>query len=145
MKGPDILIKALEDSREERLGDLYSELKIDRSFEDKEIELGPESGNLELISLLFKNKKGRFTVKELIDEYYRDSLGDGTEVGMAYGTKFIVQDIQNGKITLNKLKKMSDNEITLYLNEHDDEMEEFLREHGDELDEYIKKLEHENE
>lgn len=107
--------------RDKRLKGLFDDLNIDeeklKEALEKEIELSPKSVEYPLFSTLYRDHDGKYKVKDLINEYHDSIIREGAMIGIQYGKKFIVEDFQNKKITLNQLQKMSSDEITEYISQ----------------------------
>ena len=111
----------LEIIREARLNDLFKDLNIDedelKKVKRKVIKLSPKSSEFPLISELYRNHKGNYKVEDLMNEYHDSILRDGMIIGMDYGKKFIVEDLQSKRFSKNDIKKMSKNQINEYCDE----------------------------
>ena len=108
--------------RESRLNDLFDELEIDKDKLEKakkrKIKLHPESTEWPLLSTLYRDHKGKYKVEDLINEYHDSILAEGTIVGINYGKKFIVEDIQNKRFSKEDIMNMSKDEIGEYCDEN---------------------------
>ena len=80
-------------------------------------KVNPKSKEFHLISYLYKKHKGMYKVDTLLNEYHDDTLREGMLHGMKYGEKFVIEDLQNKKYTLDDIKKMTDEEILEYCEE----------------------------
>lgn len=111
----------LEIIREARLNDLFKDLNIDedelKKVKRKVIKLSPKSSEFPLMSELYRNHKGNYKVEDLMNEYHDSILRDGMIIGMDYGKKFIVEDLQSKRFSENDIKKMSKNQINEYCDE----------------------------
>lgn len=105
--------------REIRLNDLFADLNIDEEKLEKvkksKITLSPTSTEWPLFSEIFQHLEGEFEVGELFNAYYSYILQKGMHAGTPYGVKFAIEDIQNGDITIEEIKKMSKDELFEYV------------------------------
>ena len=138
MKNPDIsenikdkviekdLKLFFEIARENRLNNLFEDLNIDKNklkkARKKVIKLSPNSKNYHLISHIFCNHKGQYHVDHLFNEYHDDIFRNGMIVGIEYGKKFIVKDIQENRITKEDLLNMNNDELYNYFYEEREEI-----------------------
>lgn len=107
--------------RDARLNRLFNDLKIDKvkltKAKRQVIKLNPKSDEFPLISEVYRNHKGNYNVEDLINEYHDSILRDGLIIGMDYGRKFIVEDLQAKRFSKKDIEKMSKNEINEYCDE----------------------------
>ena len=52
--------------------------------------------------------------EDLLNEYHDLILRNGTIIGFQYGEKFIFDDLQNNRITIDEIKNMGFDEICEY-------------------------------
>lgn len=114
-----------EVSRELRMEQLFEDLNIDNDdltkAKKKVIKLGPKS-EYHLCSTLYRDHNGQYKVETLINEYHDSTFREGMIVGIDYGEKFIVEDIQNNRFTKEDILNMSLDEIIEYCDEDRDEI-----------------------
>ena len=110
-----------EVSRELRLDYLFEKLNVNErdliNAKKKVIKLGPKS-EYPLFSTLYRDHNGKYKVETLINEYHDSTLREGMAVGIVYGEKFIVEDIQNKRFTKEDIINMSQEEIFEYCDEN---------------------------
>ena len=110
-----------EVSRELRLDHLFEKLNVNErdliNAKKKVIKLGPKS-EYPLFSTLYRDHNGKYKVETLINEYHDSTLREGMAVGIVYGEKFIVEDIQNKRFTKEDIINMSQEEIFEYCDEN---------------------------
>ena len=114
-----------EVSRELRMEQLFEDLNVDEedlmNAKKKLIKLGPKS-EYPLFSTLYRDHDGQYKVETLINEYHDSTLREGMMVGISYGEKFIVEDIQNNRFTKEDILNMGMDEIIEYCDEERDEI-----------------------
>ena len=114
-----------EVSRELRMEQLFEDLNVDEedlmNAKKKVIKLGPKS-EYPLFSTLYRDHDGLYKVETLINEYHDSTLREGMMVGISYGEKFIVEDIQNNRFTKEDILNMGMDEIIEYCDEERDEI-----------------------
>ena len=114
-----------EVSRELRLDHLFEKLNVNEkdliNAKKKVIKLGPKS-KYPLFSTLYREHNGKYKVETLINEYHDSTLSEGMAVGIVYGEKFIVEDIQNKRFTKEDIINMSQEEIFEYCDENREEI-----------------------
>ena len=114
-----------EVSRELRMEQLFEDLNVDwkdlMNAKKKVIKLGPKS-DYPLFSTLYRDHDGLYKVETLINEYHDSTLREGMMVGIRYGEKFIVEDIQNNRFTIEDILNMGMDEIIEYCDEERDEI-----------------------
>lgn len=114
-----------EVSRELRMEQLFEDLNVDwkdlMNAKKKVIKLGPKS-EYPLFSTLYRDHDGPYKVETLINEYHDSTLREGMMVGISYGEKFIVEDIQNNRFTKEDILNMGMDEIIEYCDEERDEI-----------------------
>ena len=114
-----------EVSRELRMEQLFEDLNVDwkdlMNAKKKVIKLGPKA-EYPLFSTLYRDHDGLYKVETLINEYHDSTLREGMMVGISYGEKFIVEDIQNNRFTKEDILNMGMDEIIEYCDEERDEI-----------------------
>ena len=114
-----------EVSRELRMEQLFEDLNVDwkdlMNAKKKVIKLGTKS-EYPLFSTLYRDHDGLYKVETLINEYHDSTLREGMMVGISYGEKFIVEDIQNNRFTKEDILNMGMDEIIEYCDEERDEI-----------------------
>ncbi len=115
-----------EASRELRLNSLFEDLNVDEAdlmkAKKKIIKLSPQSAEYPLFSTLYREHDGKYMVETLLNQYHDSTFREGALVGMNYGQKFIVEDIQNNRFTKEDILNMSKEEIIKYCDENRDEV-----------------------
>lgn len=115
-----------EISRNERLKHFLEELTDDEEcyykIKDEEINLRPQLIHDNLISRLYKNHEGNYKIEDLLIEYHDCVFKEGVEIGMKYGKKFMVQDIQNNRFDKESIMNMTEEERIEYLDENREEI-----------------------
>ena len=96
--------------------EFFKILEIDLKFAkkrcNKRIYLGPKS-KLTLISRIFKDKKGKYRVTDLVKEHCEAIFEEGMRVGVRNGIKIVMDDVNSGRIKAEEfsrddLEEMSD-------------------------------------
>lgn len=104
--------------RESRIDLLFKELNVNYDeyvhAKNKIIKLKPKSEELHLISVIFRDCNGNYKIEDLLNKYHDAILHDGINYGMDYGVKFLYEDIQNGKYTIDDFKNMTEEDIDNY-------------------------------
>lgn len=112
--------------REKRLNQFFDDLGIDKekyeSVRHETIKLHPQSVEWPLFSTLYQNHDGEYKVEDLIYEFHDSILKEGLEIGIAYGEKFVVEDVQNGRFKKEDFKNMNEKELHEYLEENREEI-----------------------
>lgn len=67
-------------------------------------------------------KKKYEKVEDLIYKFHDSILKEGMEIGLAYGQKFLVEDIQNKRFSKEDLKNMNEKELKEYYDENREEI-----------------------
>lgn len=115
-----------EASRELRLNSLFEDLNVDEAdlmkAKKKIIKLSPQSAEYPLFSILYREHDGKYMVETLLNQYHDSTFREGALVGMNYGQKFIVEDIQNNRFTKEDILNMSKEEIIKYCDENRDDV-----------------------
>lgn len=115
-----------EASRELRLNSLFEDLNVDEAdlmkAKKKIIKLSPQSAEYPLFSTLYREHDGKYMVETLLNQYHDSTFREGALVGMNYGQKFIVEDIQNNRFTKEDILNISKEEIIKYCDENRDEV-----------------------
>ena len=113
-------------TRELRVEELIENLNINienyLKTKNKIIKLKPNSKEYNLISKEFKEHKGLYKVKDLLNEYHDIVLKEGIILGMDYGQKFVIEDIQSGRYTKEDLINMNPTELQEYCQEDRDKI-----------------------
>lgn len=119
--GEKDLMLVHEIARDSRLEELIKNLDIDQDqyeqVKKQVIKLHPKSTEYPLLSTLFRNHKGKYKVEDLIYEYHDSILKEGIEVGMDYGKKFLIEDLQSKRFTKKDILNMSKSDIDEYCEE----------------------------
>ena len=103
---------------------LFEILNIDfneyKKVKNKILKLKPDSEEIPLFSPFFKNHKGNYKLETLLRQHHDENLKTGIELGICYGKKFAIEDLQNNKYTIEDFKKMNKDDIWDYINENID-------------------------
>lgn len=112
----------LELIREKRMEELYEKLEIDRDklkkAKAKKIKLSPDSVKWPLLSSIYRDKKGKYKVEDLLFEYHDSVLAEGMEIGIETGKQVVIMDIKNGKLKKDDINRMSEDDIEEYINKN---------------------------
>lgn len=112
--------------REIRLDRLFNELDVDENKLEKAkkttVKLHPNSSEWPLLSRLYRNHDGKYKVETLINQYHDSILREGMLIGMDYGKKFIVEDLQNKRFSKQDVLNMSSKEVHEYCEENRQEI-----------------------
>ena len=116
----------LELIREKRMEELYDKLEIDRAklkkAKSKKIKLSPDSVKWPLLSSIYRDKKGKYNVEDLLFEYHDSVLAEGMEIGIETGKQVVILDIKNGKLKKEDIIRMSEDDIEEYINTNIDKL-----------------------
>lgn len=112
--------------REIRMARLFNDLNIDenrlKKAKDTTVRLHPNSTEWPLLSALYRNRNGNYKVETLINQYHDSILQEGILIGMDYGKKFIIEDLQNRRFSKQDVMNMSNSEISEYCEENRQEV-----------------------
>lgn len=112
----------LELIRKKRMEELYEKLEIDRDklkkAKAKKIKLSPDSVKWPLLSSIYRDKKGKYKVEDLLFEYHDSVLAEGMEIGIETGKQVVIMDIKNGKLKKDDINRMSEDDIEEYINKN---------------------------
>jgi len=103
--------------KEEYLNTLFENLHIDKSKLDQMKNKKLSVEDMCLMSTLYRDKKGEFTLEELTDEYYYSILKEGVLFGLDYGKKIIIDDIQSNKLSKEAIINMSVEDVMNYFDD----------------------------
>ena len=81
----------------------------------KSIKLDSKTLNPQIRSRFFKDRTGKYKIKEIIDEYFDLMIDTGMNIGIKVGFKIVIEDIQTEKINFELLKYLSETEIMMYI------------------------------
>lgn len=113
-------------NRELRLDSLFDDLKIDKGELKKAkktiVKLKPKSAEWPLFSTLYRDHNGQYKVETLMNQYHDSVLRDGITIGLDYGKKFIVQDLQSKRFSKQDISSMSKSDIEKYCYENREEI-----------------------
>ena len=113
-------------TRELRVEELIENLNINienyLKTKNKIIKLKPNSKEYSLISNQFKKHDGLYKLEDLLNEYHDIVLKEGIILGMDYGQKFVIEDIQSGRYTKEDLINMNPTELQEYCQEDRDKI-----------------------
>lgn len=109
-------------ARESRMNELLIEdLKIDEEELEKAkkkiIKLSPYSRKFKFRSVIYKDLKGFYKVEVLLNLFHDSILKEGINIGMEFGTKFLIEDIQNKRFSKEDIMNMTPEEIDEYCEE----------------------------
>lgn len=106
---------------------LYDDLKIDKKqiekVNKKLVTIKPKSKEYPFKSTLYKNRKGKYKFQTLLYQYHEKVLKDSIFIGMQYGKRIAVEDLQNNRIDGEYIKNMSADEVEKYCNEVREDIE----------------------
>lgn len=107
--------------RDARLDELIESMDIDKKEYEKTrneiITLNPDDEDYPLHSKLFKNLKGKYEFEKLLFKYHDSVLRGGMIIGMDYGKKFLIEDIQNNRFTKKDIINMTKKQVDEYCDE----------------------------
>lgn len=113
-------------NRELRLNDLFENLEIDKNELEKAkktiVKLSPKSAEWPLLSTLYRNHNGKYKVETLLNQYHDSTIRDGILIGIDYGKKFIVQDLQSQRFSKDDIINMSEDDVMEYCDENREEI-----------------------
>lgn len=105
--------------RQRRIKEFFKKLNIEnekfKSTSNKVIKINPS--NDKLISLVYRKHKGNYKISTLIEEFHDAALSEGNKIGIRYGAKFAIEDLQNKRFTKEDFENMTEDEIIEYCNE----------------------------
>ena len=81
----------------------------------KSIKLDSKNLNPQIRSRFFKDRTGKYKIKEIIDEYFDLMIDTGMNIGIKVGFRIVIEDIKNGRINFELLKYLSETEIMMYI------------------------------
>lgn len=107
--------------RDEQLNILYDDLNVDKEKLEKInkriITIRPKSHEYPFNSTLYKNHNGKYKFQTLMYQYHESILKESIAVGMQYGKRFIVEDLQNKRFDKEYIENMGSDEIKRYCSE----------------------------
>lgn len=113
-------------NRELRLDDLFIDLEIDKDELEKAkktiVKLNLKSAEWPLFSTLYRDHDGKYKVETLMNQYHDSTIRDGIIIGIDYGKKFIVQDLQSKRFSKQDILSMSEDDVSEYCDEDREEI-----------------------
>ena len=106
---------------EEFLDEFEIDKKKSKFTTNKKIRL--DGGNLKplLKSRFFKEKKGKYKIKRIIDDYFEFMIDIGLDIGIRTGLRLVIEDIQKDIMPYELLGNLSETETMMYIQkEHSD-------------------------
>ena len=115
--------KIIDDNHKELKKLLYKEFldefEIDKKkakfTANKKIKIDGENLKPLLKSRFFKDKKGNYKIKKIIDDYFEFMIDIGLDIGIRTGLRLVIEDIQNGNMPYEIIKSLSETETMMYI------------------------------
>ena len=115
--------KIIDDNHKELKKLLYKEFldefEIDKrkaKFNtNKKIKIDGENLKPLLKSRFFKDKKGNYKIKKIIDDYFEFMIDIGLDIGIRTGLRLVIEDIQNDIMPYEIIKSLSETETMMYI------------------------------
>lgn len=106
---------------EEFLDEFEIDTKKSKFTVNKKIKIDSEKLNPLLRSRFFKDKKGNYKIKKIIDDYFEFMIDIGLDIGIRTGLRLVIEDIQNEIMPYELLGNLSETETMMYIQkEHSD-------------------------
>ena len=88
---------------------------------NKKIRIDNENLRPLIKSRFFKEKKGKYKIKRIIDDYFEFMIDIGLDIGIRTGLRLVIEDIQNDIMPYELLGNLSETETMMYIQkEHSD-------------------------
>ena len=81
----------------------------------KKIRLDSSNLNPQLRSRFFKDKIGKWKIKEIVENYFELMIDTGMDMGIKVGFKLVIEDIQKERINYDLMKYLNETEIMMYI------------------------------
>lgn len=81
----------------------------------KRIRLDSQNLNPKLRSRFFKDKTGKYKIRDIVESYLELMIDTGMDMGIKTGFKLVIEDIQKERINYELLKYLSETEIMMYI------------------------------
>ena len=115
--------KIIDDNHKELKKLLYEEFldefEIDRKKArfscHKKININSENLKPLIKSRFFKEKKGKYKIKRIIEDYFEFMIDIGLNIGIRTGLKLVIEDIQKDIMPYEILKSLSETETMMYI------------------------------
>ena len=114
--------KIIDDNHKELKKILFEEF-LDEFEIDKKKKIRIDNENLRPLikSRFFKEKKGKYKIKRIIDDYFEFMIDIGLDIGIRTGLRLVIEDIQNDIMPYELLGNLSETETMMYIQkEHSD-------------------------
>ena len=106
---------------EEFLDEFEIDKKKSKFTTNKKIRLDGENLKPLLKSRFFKEKKGKYKIKRIIDDYFEFMIDIGLDIGIRTGLRLVIEDIQKDIMPYELLGNLSETETMMYIQkEHSD-------------------------
>ena len=121
--------KIIDENHKELKRILYEEFldefEIDRKKAkfriNKKIRIDGESLRPLIKSRFFKEKRGKYKIKKIIEDYFEYMIDIGLDIGIRTGLKLVIEDIQKEIMPYELLGNLSETETMMYIQkEHSD-------------------------
>ena len=106
---------------EEFLDEFEIDKKKVKFTTNKKIRIDNENLRPLIKSRFFKEKKGKYKIKRIIDDYFEFMIDIGLDIGIRTGLRLVIEDIQNDIMPYELLGNLSETETMMYIQkEHSD-------------------------
>lgn len=106
---------------EEFLDEFEIDKKKVRFITNKKIRIDNENLRLLIKSRFFKEKRGKYKIKRIIDDYFEFMIDIGLDIGIRTGLRLVIEDIQKDIMPYELLGNLSETETMMYIQkEHSD-------------------------
>ena len=106
---------------EEFLDEFEIDKKKSKFTVNKKIKIDSEKLNPLLRSRFFKDKKGNYKIKKIINDYFEFMIDIGLDIGIRTGLRLVIEDIQKEIMPYELLGNLSETETMMYIQkEHSD-------------------------
>ncbi|WP_405325151.1 hypothetical protein [Methanobrevibacter sp.] len=105
--------------------EFFDEFEIDRKKAkfriNKKIRIDSESLRPLIKSRFFKEKRGKYKIKKIIEDYFEYMIDMGLDIGIRTGLRLVIEDIQKEIMPYELLGNLSETETMMYIQkEHSD-------------------------
>lgn len=106
---------------EEFLDEFEIDKKKVRFITNKKIRIDNENLRPLIKSRFFKEKRGKYKIKRIIDDYFEFMIDIGLDIGIRTGLRLVIEDIQKDIMPYELLGNLSETETMMYIQkEHSD-------------------------
>ena len=115
--------KIIDDNHKELKKILFEEFLDEFEIDKKKKKIRIDNENLRPLikSRFFKEKKGKYKIKRIIDDYFEFMIDIGLDIGIRTGLRLVIEDIQNDIMPYELLGNLSETETMMYIQkEHSD-------------------------